>query len=60
VACAIAFERVLASLLYGVTASDPMTLGGVALVLFAMASLAMFIPARKATQVDPIVALRSE
>jgi len=60
VACAIAFERVLASLLYGVTASDPTTLAGVALVLFAMASLAMFIPARKATQVDPLVALRSE
>jgi putative ABC transport system permease protein len=60
VACAIAFERVLASLLYGVTASDPMTLAGVALVLFAMASVAMFIPARKATRVDPLVALRSE
>jgi putative ABC transport system permease protein len=60
VACVIAFERVLASLLYGVTASDPKTLAGVALVLFAMASLAMFVPARKATQVDPLSALRSE
>jgi putative ABC transport system permease protein len=60
VACAIAFERVLAGLLYGVTASDPMTLAGVALVLFAMAWVAMFIPARKATRVDPLVALRSE
>jgi predicted permease len=60
VACAIAFERALASLLYGVTASDPMTLAGVGLVLFAMASLAMFIPVRKATRVDPLVALRTE
>jgi len=44
VACAIAFERVLANLMYGVTASDPMTLAGVALVLFATASLAISFP----------------
>ncbi len=52
--------RVLASLLYGVTPRDPITFVGVPLLLLAIALIATWIPARRATRVEPVVALRYE
>lgn len=57
---ATALTRLLASLLFGVGAWDVLTLGAVAVILGAVATLACFIPARRATRVDPLVALRTE
>ena len=60
IAGAIALTRFMGSLLYGVTATDPVTYGGVSALLVAAALLASYLPARRATRVDPIRALRSE
>ncbi|HKC89445.1 MAG TPA: hypothetical protein VKG02_25910, partial [Blastocatellia bacterium] len=52
--------RAMKSLLYGVGAGDPTTFAVIALLLVCTALLACFLPARKATKVDPVVAIRSE
>jgi predicted permease len=57
---AFAVTRVMKDLLFGVSAADPLTFGAVALVLAALTLLASYIPALRATKVDPIVALRCE
>ncbi|HMF95304.1 MAG TPA: ABC transporter permease [Vicinamibacterales bacterium] len=60
VAAAMAIARVLSGLLFGVSAADPWSIAGVALVLGVAAAAAMYVPARRASRIDPLTALRSE
>ena len=59
-ALAIAAGRAVSSMLYGVSAADPLTIFGASLLMFGAATLAGFLPARRAMRVDPMVALRYE
>jgi putative ABC transport system permease protein len=57
---AAAVTRVMSSLLFGISATDPATFAAVPLILLATAMLACYVPARRATRVDPVTALRDE
>ena len=57
---ALSLMRLLASLIYGVSATDPATLAAMIALLSLVAVLACLIPAAKATRIDPLVALRVE
>jgi putative ABC transport system permease protein len=60
IVCAVIVSHLMASLLYGVRPTDPLSFGGVAALFVGVALLACYIPARRAMKIDPMVALRHE
>jgi len=59
-AAAFLLTRVLQTLLFGISATHPVTFFGISLVLLAVAIFASYLPALRATKVDPIIALRAQ
>ena len=57
---ALATSRVLSALLFEVSPSDPVSLGGACLVLVLVGAIAAYVPARRATRIDPVQALRAD
>jgi ABC-type antimicrobial peptide transport system permease subunit len=57
---ALGFARALSRMLFGVGALDPITFGATAIVILALALVASYLPALRATRIDPVVALREE
>ena len=60
IAVSLALSRLIASQLFGVRASDPVTIGAVLLVMGIVSAAAAYLPARRAAQVDPVIALRAQ
>lgn len=52
--------RLMTSLLFGISPTDPLTYGGISLLLLMVTLIACYIPARRATRIDPVLALRAE
>jgi putative ABC transport system permease protein len=59
-AASLFLTRALRSMLYGVSATNPIVFGAVAALLAAVAAIACYVPARRTARVDPVVALKSE
>jgi ABC-type lipoprotein release transport system permease subunit len=60
IACAIGLTRVMKTLLFHVSTTDPVTFAGIAVLFLAVALAASFFPARRATRIDPMAAFRYE